>query len=317
MNPMNNQMMGMNNQMMGLNNQMMGMNNQMMGMMGMNNQMENYDISSRVKIIVEPYENKIKDLEEQIRKKDLEIAILKEKLFKAEKNPFNNNFMNNNISNLNQMVMPFGNEMEMQMKPFKVMNMNEKGIENSDIINLIFKIISNESNLNIINQKCFIDDEFGTVQNKVLKKVNILGQVKFIFNEKPISSKLTVSELGMSNNSVILMLNTNKNNGKISLKEEEISTYKINVVFKTTQGAALSMLFDPNISIGTAIKKCFLKIGGDEVFESYKQKLYFLYNARKYTTEDKIILKDLFKNNACPTIIINDVNNLVGAKKVL
>ena len=87
---MNSQMMGMNNQIMGADIQMMGMNNQMMGMnnqmMGMNNQMANDDISSRVKIIVEPYENKIKDLEEQLRKKDLEIAILKEKLFQAEKN---------------------------------------------------------------------------------------------------------------------------------------------------------------------------------------------------------------------------------------
>ena len=84
----------------------------------------------------------------------------------------------------------------------------------------------------------------------------------------------------MSNNSVILMMNTNKNNGKISLKEEEISTYKINVVFKTTQGAVLSMLFDPNISIGTAIKKFLLRIGGDEVVESYK-KNYIFYIMQK------------------------------------
>ena len=49
-------MMGMNNQMMGMNNQMMGMNNQMVGM---NNQM-NDDISSRIKIIIEPYEKRLK-----------------------------------------------------------------------------------------------------------------------------------------------------------------------------------------------------------------------------------------------------------------
>ena len=48
------------------------------------------------------------------------------------------------------------------------------------------------------------------------------------------------------------MLNTNKNNGKISLKEEEISKNQINVVFKTSQGAILPMFFDPNISIGKA-----------------------------------------------------------------
>ena len=55
---MNNQMMGMSNQMMGMNNPMMGMNNQM-----------NDDITTRIKTIVEPYEKKIKELEEQIRQK--------------------------------------------------------------------------------------------------------------------------------------------------------------------------------------------------------------------------------------------------------
>ena len=88
---MNNQMMGMNNQMMGMNNPMMGMNNQMVGM---NNQM-NDDISSRIKIIIEPYEKKIKDLEDQLRQKDFEIVVLKEKSFKAEKKFFKRQFSRN------------------------------------------------------------------------------------------------------------------------------------------------------------------------------------------------------------------------------
>ena len=67
-------------------------------MMGMNNEMTD-DISSRIKVIVEPYEKKIKDLEEQIRQKDFEIAVLKEKLHISENNPLKNNFqaMKNNF----------------------------------------------------------------------------------------------------------------------------------------------------------------------------------------------------------------------------
>ena len=48
------------------------------------------DISSRIKSIVEPYEKKIRDLEEKLLQKDFEITVLKEKLFNAENNPSNN-----------------------------------------------------------------------------------------------------------------------------------------------------------------------------------------------------------------------------------
>ena len=64
----------------------------------------NNDISARVKNIVEPYEKKIKDLEEQLRKKDFEIAVLKEKLHDSEeKNRINqmNIPMNMSMGNMN------------------------------------------------------------------------------------------------------------------------------------------------------------------------------------------------------------------------
>ena len=62
----------------------------------------NNDISTRVKNIVESYEKKIKDLEEQLRKKDFEIAVLKEKL-QEEKNRINqmNIYMNMGMGDMN------------------------------------------------------------------------------------------------------------------------------------------------------------------------------------------------------------------------
>ena len=56
-------------------NDQIGMFNQMNMMNPMNNLMID-QTTSNLKKIVEPYENKIKDLEEQLRKKDFEILVL-------------------------------------------------------------------------------------------------------------------------------------------------------------------------------------------------------------------------------------------------
>jgi len=60
-----------------------GMNNENFQLNLMNNY--NYmmidENTMRVRIIVEPYEKKIKELEEIIRQKDFEISVLKDKLF--------------------------------------------------------------------------------------------------------------------------------------------------------------------------------------------------------------------------------------------
>ena len=64
----------------------MGMNPMQMnniGMIGMNNQPNLMDQTAlNVKSIIEPYENKIRELEEIIKQKDFEIIVLKQKLNK-------------------------------------------------------------------------------------------------------------------------------------------------------------------------------------------------------------------------------------------
>ena len=76
-------------------------NNFGMNQMGMNNMMVNNNqqvlmdkTALNIKSIIEPYENKIRELEEIIKQKDFEITVLKQKL--------NNNFnKNNNLMNMN------------------------------------------------------------------------------------------------------------------------------------------------------------------------------------------------------------------------
>ena len=98
--------MGMNN--FGMNNnglKNIGMNNMGMNQMNMNinNQANLMDENAlRVKNLIQPYENKIKELEEVIRQKEFEIAVLKDKLNNNNINIQNQNVMNMMMSNSNK-----------------------------------------------------------------------------------------------------------------------------------------------------------------------------------------------------------------------
>ena len=122
-----------------LNNNMM-MNNMMNSInpMGMNNIGMNQIINSipmdqtalNIKLIVEPYENKIRQLEEIIKQKDFEITVLKQKL--------NNNNMNMNnfpINSFNQMN-PMINNMNNNQINITIPNTKDKGKEISILIML-------------------------------------------------------------------------------------------------------------------------------------------------------------------------------------
>ena len=92
----------MNNNMNNLGMNQMGMNPMPMNNMGMNmnmnlNLME--QTAQNIKNIIQPYENKIRELEEIIKQKDFEIIVLKQKL--------NNN---NPMVNMNQMMMQNKNQ---------------------------------------------------------------------------------------------------------------------------------------------------------------------------------------------------------------
>ena len=312
----------------------------------------NNDISTRVKNIVEPYEKKIKDLEEQLRKKDFEIAVLKEKLHDSEeKNRINqmNMPMNMGMGGMNQgmgdmnmgmggMNMGMGG-MNMGMGGMNMgmggMNMGMGGMnmgmgdmnmggeifepnnekKDYDIISVIFRFSGETGANEPILLRCFIDDEFGFIQKKVLKKLNVSGTIKFIFNGKNANPNLTMAELGIENNANIFIENTK--DSKISLKKEPLknseSGLKCNVTFKTSQGAVHLMILDPNISIGSAITKYLLKVGRENLINISDNKLMFLFNAKRYTTKDTISLINLFKGNTQASIVVNDVNNVIGA----
>ena len=112
MNPMNMNFPLINNNAMNpliMNNNMIGINGNQQNLMDEN--------AIRIKNIIQPYENKIKELEEIIRQKDFEIALLKDRLnnngnnIQCQMNPMMTN-MNNNmmIGNINQIINIKGKE---------------------------------------------------------------------------------------------------------------------------------------------------------------------------------------------------------------
>ena len=114
MNPMGMNQMGMNQMGMNpMNMNPMGINPMNINPLGINNQQNQFNQMSmdqttlEVKNIVEPYEKEIKRLQEIIRKKDLEIAVLKQKLNNYSSN---NNFMNMNPMMMNQNMNPMMNQ---------------------------------------------------------------------------------------------------------------------------------------------------------------------------------------------------------------
>jgi len=149
----------------------MGMNPMLMnniGMIGMNNQPNLMDQTAlNVKSIIEPYENKIRELEEIIKQKDFEIIVLKQKLNNKNMNPMIN-------INMNPM-------MNININPFP--NTNE--IINNDEISVVIK-----SNTKTI--KCFRNDKASSIEKKLILTYNYEP-----FYDKPLG------EYGISNGSVI------------------------------------------------------------------------------------------------------------------
>ena len=150
----------------------MGMNPLLMNNMnniGMNIQPNFMDNTAlNIKSIIQPYENKIRELEEIIKQKDFEIIVLKQKL---------NNIQNNNMNMMNHM-------MNMNM-----MNQPEMSFNNYNIGNVIFINIKS----NIKNIKCFKNDKVAKIKKSLY----------LTYNYKPLSNEETLDKNGILNGSIL------------------------------------------------------------------------------------------------------------------
>ena len=275
MNQMNMNQMGMNQ----MNMNQMGMNQMNMNQIGMNqiginnpNQMNSFQMDNttlNIKNIVQPYEKKIKELEEIIRQKDFEITVLRQKL--NMNNP-NNNFINiipNQLMEMpimNQMMM--GNNIQNQEKPMKI------------------KIKSENNEFDI---DCFRSDKVSSIH----EKYNIKGSLTYYFNvldEKWSFGENRINFYGstihVKQSCINLIFRTVQGNAHwLSFSDDcPLGIALINYIIKCD---------DPFCLFGIINKK------------HYSKKIVFLFNAITLKVEDDTPIGTVFKGCANPKIVVS------------
>ena len=254
--------------------------------------MENlFNNNFRIQNIVRPYEEKIKELEEKLRQKDLEIACLKDNL--------NQKNMTSQMNMMNQM------NMMMQMKMMN--HPSEK------LITLNFQI---KDEINSQQIKCLCDELVISVINKYCRRNDIeKDNYVFIYNAKKLNVNLTVSECGLTDNALIIIIkkissNINKDKGNEIIEEK--NSPKLNIVFTTTSGLNINIISKYNETIRDVIKKYLMKMNLDEdVF--IKDEISFIYNGYIIKrSEINITAKEFFLPNNMPKIIVYNTKGLVG-----
>ena len=137
-----------------------------------------------IKSIIEPYENKIRELEEIIKQKDFEITVLKQKL--------NNNFnKNNNLMNVNPMMnMNINPMMNMNINPMmNIYNPMENPFSYEKEEEITIKIQNK-----ITNITCLKNENFSNFMNH---------HINLTYNYKLLSEEKTLEENGIMNGSTI------------------------------------------------------------------------------------------------------------------
>ena len=270
----------------GMNPMGVGMNPSLMNNMnniGMNNQPNLMDNTAlNIKNIIQPYENKIRELEEIIKKKDFEIIVLKQKL---ENNSIQINNLNNNMNMMNpmmnmNMINPTMN-MNM-MNPIMNMNMmNPFDMEHDNKKNEIS--INIESNIK--NVKCFKNEKESTLKDRLI----------LTYNYKPLCGR-TLEENGIENGSFI-----------------GITDDIYNLRFRTTKGLHTNLSLGRNCPVKQAIKLYCESFKGKNIYQLALNKyITFIYNGFKINIQDEKSLKELFYDNSNPCIFVNEALPLIG-----
>ena len=131
------------------------------------------ELQAQVKNIVEPYEKRIKELEEIIRTKDFEIAVLKQKIYNLNKDQKENN---DNA---------YDNKQKENMINVKFIDFNNKLITMK--CNELYKARIVFENYLHLNEKIRLE----------------LRNLNFTCNNNPLKSYLSLKENGIADNSII------------------------------------------------------------------------------------------------------------------
>ena len=223
-----------------------------------------------------------------------------------------NNFNNiNNNNNINSWISSYNNP--------------NKETDDSNKISIIFEYKKTK-----YNELCNYNDKFQKIAKRWCKKYGIkYKNHKFIFNAKNTPNNLTIAQAGIMNMSIIIVYespNKVQNDEKSDDEDEDEDedeyedTYfqpgrpKKNIIFKNVNGTVHHIVIDEEASISRLLKIYFNRIGRPELISSMESNIIcFLYNALKLKIDDKTKVKDFFKMDPNPKVVVNDINNMIGA----
>ena len=302
----NNNFNNINNNMLNFNPNLMNNNiNQMpnqinplinMNMMNMNEQMTIFNLNQR-----------IIELENIIKKKDMKIAKLKEKL-------------NRRISFDDYIFFPNINELDDE---------DDDEDENKVFKNLELNIIYNPpeqlNNKFEFKEFCNLNERIKSIKRRLFEKISKKFKVKFrnlkfMFNYYPLKDNLLVSESGLTNGSNIMIINSgnirgagdNNENNKLTKDDSED---KICLTFQTVDGHRISINAYRDIPIGIILIYYFLR--DDKFYElldfiSGGNRFAFIFNGCLLNIKDHRSVGEIFGIVKNPKIVVNDTSNLIG-----
>ena len=102
------------------------------------------------------------------------------------------------------------------------------------------------------------------------------------------------------------------NNPNNQAKNSNTMPNKINCIFNTTTGKTLTILIDHGKTVNELIKIYFMRINQPELMNR-EGDICFVYNASKIEFNNQQKVENFFRFNSNPSILVNDVHNLIGA----
>ena len=102
------------------------------------------------------------------------------------------------------------------------------------------------------------------------------------------------------------------NNPNNQVKNYNNMPNKINCIFNTTTGKSLTILIDHGKTVNELIKIYFMRIDQPDLINR-EGDICFVYNASKIEFNNQQKVEDFFRFNSNPSILVNDVHNLIGA----
>ena len=250
-----------------------------------NNSMMMDQTAMRVKNIIEPYQKKIKELEEIIRQKDFQISVLKEKLsnFNFNQNQGINvpNFnINNNINMNNQMMnQGFANNIEPQINVRFIDDNNEE---------MVLKFGKYRKTTKLFEK--YLMNKYNEIN---------LRYYKFSFEDnKELIPGCTLEQNRITNNSIIRV--KTKNN-------------LIRLIFDYDAKKNIIVTLEESTSVCLAIIYFLFELGREDLILNIitnELPFYFIFNASQINIKSKETIKASFGNLA--KIAVRITGNIIG-----